>query len=158
MCRTSLSLSDPLPSSLSLSPAADDRNDRKYVFRPCSLAFVPGRLRFSSGGNGRRSTECHANSSRRGLSFPDLSLRSGISMIQEVAAPMASLEGFGSRHPSCSPLSSALLPPHPFHVPRSRARGEFPGQETRNRYRLRNRGLRITGSTDPTESVSSASA
>lgn len=34
--------------------------------------------------------------------------------------------------------------------------GEFPGQETWNRYRLTNRGLRITDSMDPTESVSSA--
>jgi len=37
--------------------------------------------------------------------------------------------------------------------------GEFPGQESRNRYRLRNRGLRIADPTDPpTESVSSALA
>lgn len=118
------------PTSLS-SPVADDRNGRKYVFRSCFLAFVPGRFRFSSRRNGRRSTKCHANSSH--FSFPVLA-PAGISVIQKVV-PIAPLEAFGSASP--------------FLVRGGFGEGEFPGQETRNRYRLRNRGLRITDPTDP---------
>lgn len=41
---------------VSFSPATNNRTSQKYIFRSCSLAFVPGRLRFSSWRNGRRST------------------------------------------------------------------------------------------------------
>jgi len=52
---------DVLNVSVSFSLATKDRTSQKYILRPCSLAFVPGRLRFSSRRKRRRSTKCHTN-------------------------------------------------------------------------------------------------
>lgn len=118
--------------SVSFSLATNDRTSQKYIFWPCSLAFVPGRLRFSSWRNRRRSTKCHANS------FPDLAPG------RYLGDPEGRVDGAVRR---------IWKSPHAMGD-----EGEFPGQGTWNRYRLTNRGLRITDSMDPTESVSSTLA
>lgn len=116
----------------------DDRNDQKYVFR----SYIPLLLFLDDFASLRDGIEAEVPNAARIPSPPRSSilLRPVFRRSTRGDASMAPVGGFGN------PL------------PRDADEDEFPGQGTRNRYRLRNRGLRITGSTDPAKSVSSVLA